>query len=66
MANGRLLFLALHPSLLARQSASALKVGVSYKSKMANFMPVIAKEDWAKAILAVYIAAKDVLAVLHY
>ena len=34
-----------HPSLQMRRSASILKVGVTYESKMAKAWPVIAKED---------------------
>ena len=34
--------------------------------KWQNTSPVIAKEDLGKAILAVYIASKDDLAVFHY
>ena len=31
-----------------------------------NVSPVIAKEDQSKAVLSIYIAAKYVLAALHY
>ena len=34
--------------------------------KWRNALPVIAKEDQGKAVLSVYVAAKNILAALHY
>ena len=34
--------------------------------KWQNVSPVIAKEDLGKAVLAIFIAAQDVLPALHY
>ena len=56
-----------HPSLLTRQSTSILKVGVSYESKVVKCVASYSQRRLrGKAILAVYIAEKDVLAVLNY
>ena len=38
-------------------------MGVSYRWKMANALPFIAK---GKAVLAIYVAAKDTSTALHY
>ena len=50
------------PSLLTTPRALVLKVGVSCEWKMANCVASYSQEDQGKAVLAVYIAAKDVLA----
>ena len=53
--------------MLARQSALVLRVGVLYGMKMAICVASYSQGRLIdKAVLAVYIAAKDVLVTLHY
>jgi len=51
--------------MLAKRSALILKVGVSYGRKVAICIASYIQIDYDKAVLAVYIAAKDVLAAIH-
>ena len=51
--------------MLAKRSALVLKVGVSYEWKMAKCVASYSQARLDKDVLAIYIAAKHVLAALH-